>query len=325
MLVAPDAFKGTLRASEVAAAIGRGLERAGLVAPDLMPVADGGEGTLEVLLLALGGETAAAPVHGPLGDPRTAGFGLLEHGGAAIVEVAAASGLTLVPESLRDAEAASTHGTGELIAAAIDAGAEVVLVAAGGSATTDGGAGALEAIAERGGLRGARLVVLCDVRTPFDRAPAVFGPQKGADPDAVQRLEERLVRLADAWERDPRGVPLSGAAGGLAGGLWAQLGAELVPGARFILDAVGARPRMLAARALIVGEGRLDETSLQGKIVGELATDARQSGVPCHAVVGEDALDLFGRRIIDLQTVVEAGTLAALEDAAAELAASGVL
>jgi glycerate kinase len=325
VLVAPDAFKGTLRATEVAAAIGRGLERAGLVPPDLMPVADGGEGTLEVLLTALGGETGGARVRGPLGREVAAGFGLLEHGALGVVEMAQASGLGLVPEAERDAEAASTYGTGELIAAAIAAGAEAVLVAVGGSATTDGGAGAIEALDEAGGLRGAKLVVLCDVRTPFEQAPARFGPQKGADPAAVRRLERRLDRLAASWERDPRGVPMTGAAGGLAGGLWSRFGAELVPGARFVLDALDAGPRMRAARAVIVGEGRLDATTLEGKIAGELATDARQSGVPCHAIVGHDDLDAFGKRIVDLQTVREAGTLAALEDAAADLAASGVL
>src|SRR5690606_35037387 len=143
-----------MRETEVAAAIGRGLESAGLVPPDLCPVADGGEGTQEVLLTALGGETAAAAAHDPLGRPLTAGFALLEGGGTAIVETAAASGLDLVPEAERDAWAASTRGTGELICATVDAGAAVVLVAVGGSATTDGGAGAIEAIEEHGGLGG---------------------------------------------------------------------------------------------------------------------------------------------------------------------------
>jgi glycerate kinase len=325
VLVAPDAFKGTLRASEVAAAIGRGLERGGLVPPDLMPVADGGEGTMEALLPALGGETRGAQVSGPLGDPVQAGFALLGAGAGALVEVAQASGLDLVPEGRRDAEAASTYGTGELILAAVAEGAEVVFVAAGGSATTDGGAGALEAIAEGGGLRGARLVVLCDVRTAFEDAPARFGPQKGADAAAIGRLERRLERLAGTWERDPRGVPRTGAAGGLSGGLWAALGAELVPGARFVLDTLDAGPRMRAARAVIVGEGRLDSTTLEGKAAGELATDARQAGVPCHAIAGSAPLGLFERRIIDLQTVREAGTLAELERAGEDLARSGVL
>ena len=203
VLVAPDSFKGTYRASEVAAAIGRGLERAGLMPPDLCPVADGGEGTTDALLPALGGETTAAPAHDPLGRPMEAGFALLEDGGTALVECASASGLGLVAEDERDAWGASTYGTGELIAAAVDAGAQVVMVAVGGSATTDGGAGALEAIEAGGGLRGARIVVVCDVRVPFERAPEVFGPQKGADPDMVVRLRERLDRLAEALPARP--------------------------------------------------------------------------------------------------------------------------
>jgi glycerate kinase len=243
VLVAPDSFKGTMRASEVAGAIGRGLERAGLMPPDLCPVADGGEGTLDALLPGLGGEVVAADVHDPLGRPLRAAFGLVEGGGTAIVEMAAASGLNLVAEYERDAWAASTYGTGELIAAAVDAGAQVVLVAVGGSATTDGGAGALEAIAEAGGLRGARLVVLCDVRVPFERAPGVFGPQKGADPEMVIRLEERLDALAATWPRDPRGVPMTGGAGGLSGGLWAALDAAIEPGAPWVLDALWSPAR----------------------------------------------------------------------------------
>src|SRR3954447_15228181 len=155
VLVAPDAFKGTFRASEVAGAIGRGLERAGLIPPDLCPVADGGEGTLDALLPGLGGDVVGAVAHDPLGRELRTGFGLVGGGGTAIVETAFASGLALLAEDERDAWAASTYGTGELIASAIDAGAAVVIVAVGGSATTDGGAGAIEAIAERGGLRGA--------------------------------------------------------------------------------------------------------------------------------------------------------------------------
>jgi glycerate kinase len=321
VLVAPDSFKGTFRASEVAGAIGRGLERAGLMPPDLCPVADGGEGTLDALLPGLGGEVVAADVHDPLGRPLRVGFGLVEGGGTAIVETAAASGLGLVAEAERDAWAASTRGTGELIAAAVEAGAQVVLVAVGGSATTDGGAGALEAIAEAGGLRGARLVVLCDVRVPFEGAPSVFGPQKGADPDMVARLEERLAALASTWPRDPRGVPMTGCAGGLSGGLWAAHGAVLEPGAPWVLEALGFDARMRAARAVVTGEGKLDSQTLQGKLVGEIGTRARQAGVPLHAVVGRDDLDLFGKRIIDLQRVYEAGDIAAMEAAGEQLGA----
>ena len=320
LLVAPDSFKGTFRASEVAAAIGRGIERAGLEPPDLCPVADGGEGTAEVLLVALGGETAGAAAHDPLGREITAGFALVEEGGTAVVEVAAASGLGLVEPSERDAETASTYGTGELVAAAIDAGAQVVVLAAGGSVTTDGGVGAIEAIGEHGGLRGAALVVLCDVRVPFERAAEVFGPQKGADPDAVARLTARLGTLASSWPRDPRGRPMTGAAGGLSGGLWAALGAKLEPGAPFVLDALGFDARMRAAGAVIVGEGRMDATTLEGKIAGEIAVNARQAGVPCHAVVGQNALAPFDQRILDIQRIIEATDARELEDAGAFLA-----
>jgi glycerate 2-kinase len=315
VLVAPDSFKGTFSASRVAAAIGRGLERAGLMPPDLCPVADGGEGTLDALLPQLGGELVAVEVQDPLGREIRAGFGLVEDGGTAIVEMASASGLGLVAEDERDAWAASTYGTGQLIAAAAEAGAQVILVAVGGSATTDGGAGALEAIADHGGLRGAQIVVLTDVRTVFEDAPKVFGPQKGADPDMVERLRERLERLAATLPRDPRGVPMTGAAGGLSGGLWAAHGAVLEPGAPFVLDALDFDDRMRASRAVVTGEGKLDEQTLEGKLVGEIGTRARQAGVPLHAIVGTDALDPFGKRIIDLQRTLEATTLEELEAA----------
>ena len=303
VLVAPDSFKGTFRASEVAGAIGRGLERAGLMPPDLCPVADGGEGTLDALLPGLGGEVVAAAAHDPLGRELTGCLGLVEDGGTAIVETATASGLALVAEGERDAWTASTYGTGELIAAAAAAGAAVIIVAVGGSATTDGGAGALEAIEEAGGLGGARLVVLCDVRTPFEHAPKVFGPQKGADEEMVRRLEERLDALAAGWPRDPRGVPMTGCAGGLSGGLWAVHRATLEPGAPWVLDALDFDTRMRASRAVVTGEGELDEQTLQGKLVGEIGTRARQAGVPLHAIVGSDRLDAFGKRMIDLMRV----------------------
>jgi glycerate kinase len=319
VLVAPDGFKGTFRATEVAGAIGRGLESAGLMPPDLCPVADGGHGTMEVLLTALGGETAAAPVHDPLGRDVEAGFALVEGGGTAIVEMARASGLALLDPGELDAEAASTQGTGELILAAVEAGAQVVLVACGGSATTDGGRGAIEAIEDGGGLRGVRIVCLCDVRVPFERAAEVFGPQKGADPAAVRRLTRRLNAYAAELPRDPRGAPMTGSAGGLSGGLWAQYGATLEPGAAFVLRALDFDERMRGSRAVIVGEGRIDEQTLQGKIPGEIATRARQTGVPCFAIVGSNGLDAFGARMLDLQRVLEATDLEAIAAAAASL------
>ena len=179
--------------------------------------------------------------------------------------------------------------------------------------------GAVRAIEGAGGLRGAEIVVLCDVRTPFEQAARVFAPQKGADPDAVARLTKRLNATARRFPRDPRGVPMTGAAGGLAGGLWAALGAELVAGAGFILDRIDFDRRMRAARAVVTGEGKLDEQSLAGKVVSEVATRARQSGVPCHAVAGRVELDRFGARILDLQVMLEAGTLPALERAGQRL------
>lgn len=317
VLVAPDSFKGTYTATEVAAAIGRGLQDGGRPV-DLCPVADGGEGTLGALMAALGGELHTVPVHDPLGRRVEAGFAL--SGNRAIVETAAASGLHLVDPAERDAIAAGTEGTGELIAAAIDRGADTVYVGVGGSATTDGGAGAIRAIERAGGLNGARLVVLCDVRTPFEDAARVFAPQKGADPDAVRRLTARLHAVARRLPRDPRGQPMTGAAGGLSGGLWAALGAELVPGAAFVLDAVGFDARMRASRAVVTGEGRLDEQSLVGKAVSEVATRARQSGVPCHAIVGSRELDRMGARILDLDRVLEASTLEEIQAAGRMLA-----
>ncbi len=323
VLVAPDSFKGTIPATEVAAAIAKGMTAAG-ASCDLCPVADGGEGTLSALAGPLRAEPRTATVSDPAGRPVEAQFALTERQRGrpptAILEMAAASGLSLVPESQRDSIAASSFGTGELIAAAVAAGAEILYLGVGGSATTDGGAGALEAVRAAGGLGRSRLTVLCDVRTPFEDAAAVFAPQKGANPDQVRKLQDRLGHLAEHLARDPRGVPMSGAAGGLAGGLWAELGAELVPGASFVLDAVGFDVRMRAARAVVCGEGRLDRQSLSGKAVSEVATRARQAGVPCFAVAGSCELDRFSQRILDLQGVLEAGTPAELERAGTTLA-----
>jgi glycerate kinase len=326
-LVAPDSFKGTFSARDVAHAVAEGLRSAGREAEEL-PVADGGEGTMEVLMAALGGELRTVTVSDPLGRPVEAGFALLPDG-SAVVEMAQASGLSLVAESDRDAWAASTRGTGELIAAAVEAGASRLVVTVGGSATTDGGAGAIEALGEAGlvpgegsaagGAERIEMDVVCDVRVPFERAPSVFGPQKGADAAMVERLERRLDELATSLPRDPRGVPMTGAAGGLSGGLWAALGAELVPGAPYVLDAIGFDALMRASAFVVTGEGSLDEQTLEGKIVGEVATRCRQGGVTCHAIVGRNQLDPFGERIIDLASVTEATTLDELRRAGAAL------
>jgi glycerate 2-kinase len=305
VLVAPDSFKGTFSAAEVAAAIAGGLRSADREAVEL-PVGDGGEGTMSVLMDALGGDLHTATVSDPLGRPVEAQFAILPDG-SAVVETAQASGLGLVAEDERDAWAASTRGTGELIALAVEAGAEHVLVTVGGSATSDGGAGALEAL-EEAGVR-PDLEVLCDVRTVYERAPSVFGPQKGADPELVKRLESRLDELAEKLPSDPRGVPMTGAAGGLSGGLWGGLGARLVPGAAYVLDAIGFDAAMKGSAFVVTGEGRLDSQTLEGKIVGEVATRCRQGGVACHAIVGCDELDPFEERIIDLASVSEATDL----------------
>jgi glycerate 2-kinase len=315
-LVSPDSFKGTLSATEVAGAIAAGLRGAGRAAEEL-PVADGGEGTMDVLLDALGGERRTVEASDPLGRPVQASFALIDDGRAAIVETAQASGLGLVEEDERDAWSASTRGTGELIVAAVEAGAERVIVTVGGSATTDGGAGALEALSDAG-VR-VELDVLCDVRTPFEQAPRVFAPQKGADARVVKRLEGRLDTLASSFRRDPRGQPMTGAAGGLSGGLWAKHDARLHHGASFVLDAIGFDERMRAAAFVVTGEGRIDEQTLEGKIVGEVATRCRQNGVTCHAVVGSIGLEPFEQRILDLASVTEATTLDELRDAGRRL------
>ena len=318
-LVAPDSFKGSFEASEVAAAIARGLRAAGREAICLR-VADGGEGTMSVLVSALGGELRSAEASDPLGRRIEAEFALLADGATAVVETARASGLGLVDERDRDALAASTRGTGELIVAAVEAGADRVIVTVGGSATTDGGEWALAAI-EEAGVR-PRLEVLCDVRAPWEAAARTFGPQKGADPRAVSELERRLERLARSAPRDPRGVPMTGAAGGLSGGLWARMDAKLLPGAAFVLEALDFDSHMRDSGFVVTGEGSIDRQTLQGKAAGEVATRCRQSGVMCHAVVGANRLSRFEARILDLETVTLAGTLDELEAAGRALAES---
>jgi glycerate kinase len=317
VLVAPDSFKGTLSAAEVAAAIARGLRAGGREAVEL-PIADGGEGTLDALVAALGGEVRHESVSDPLGRPVHARYALVDGGRTGIVEMAEASGLRLVPEGERNAWRASTRGTGELIAAAARDGAREVVVAVGGSATTDGGAGALEALDEAGVE--VPITVVCDVRTAWEDAPRVFGPQKGAGARTVKRLERRLDALAASAPRDPRGVPMTGAAGGLSGGLWAFRGAKLVAGAAYVLDAVGFDDRMREARFVVTGEGRLDAQTLEGKACAEVATRARQGGVGCHAVVGRNELDDFRARVLDFGLVIEASDEAELEAAGRQLA-----
>jgi glycerate 2-kinase len=316
VLVAPDDFKGTFSAPEVAAAVASGLRAAGAEADEL-PIADGGNGTMAALVASLGGELRTERVTDPLGRPIDAQWALLP-GGTAVVEMAEASGLVRVTDAARDAWRASTAGTGELIAAAARAGAERVLVAVGGSATTDGGAGAVEALRAAGAE--VPITVLCDVRVAFEDAGKVFGPQKGADPAMVERLTERLNEQGAGAPRDPRGRPMTGAAGGLSGGLWAHCGAELVDGARHVLDAVDFDARLAAADLVVSGEGRLDAQTLTGKAIAEVARRCRDAGKPLHVVVGSSELDEEEVGELGLAGVREATTLDELEAAGRALA-----
>jgi glycerate 2-kinase len=284
VLAAADKFRGTATAAEVVASVGRAATRAGWDA-DLAPVADGGEGTLE----ALGGSPRYATVSGPLGDPVVAEWRLA--GDTAVIEMARASGLLLVGGAERnDPIAATTYGTGELISAALDAGVGKVLVAVGGSATTDGGLGALRAVEPQRRLRGVELVVACDVAITFIEAAREFAPQKGASRAQVELLERRLERLAQLYEDDygvdVRALAGGGAAGGLAGGL-AALGAVLVPGFEVIADACDLAARAEDSDLVVTGEGFLDEQSFNGKAVGGMVDVATDAGVPVLVVAGE--------------------------------------
>ena len=305
---------------EVADAVALGLERRGIAA-DRCPVADGGEGTMSVMLAALGGRRVRVRSRDPLGRPIDAEFALLDSGACALVETATVSGLGLLAEHERDPWSADTWGTGRLIRAAVEAGAREVLVAVGGSATVDGGRGALEAITEGGGLQRARITVLCDVETPWERCAEIYAPQKGADPAMVSRLADRLQTFASELPRDPRSVAMTGAAGGLAGGLWAALDARLAGGAEHVLDAIGFDRRLRGVDAAVVGEGQIDGQSIMGKIVGAIARRARDAGVPVHAIVGRNALDPATARAIGVRSIIEATTLPELEAAGERLAA----
>ena len=290
VVAAPARFGGTAGAVDVAAAIGRAAESAGC-AYDLAPVADGGEGTLEVL----GGAVRTTTVRGPLGDPVVAEW-RMQGDGTAVVEMARASGLILAggPEG-NDPLRASTAGTGELIATALDAGARRVIVGAGGSASTDGGLAALTTLNPRRRLHaGVDVIVACDVDTLFVDAAEVFAPQKGATPAQVALLRRRLERLAQIYVRD-YGVdvserPGSGAGGGLAGGL-AAAGAELVAGFDVVAEALSLPERIAGAGLLVTGEGTVDSESFEGKAVGGVVALATEAGVPVLIVAGEVVAD----------------------------------
>jgi glycerate kinase len=291
VVAAPDKLRGTATAVDVAAAVDRVAAAAGWDC-DQVPLADGGEGTLDVL----GGPNRTTRVTGPLGDPVDAAWRLDRR--TAVVEMAQASGLARAGGVERnDPVAASTAGTGELLSTAIDHGARRVLVGLGGSATTDGGLGALRSLYPLHRLQGVELVALCDVRTRFVDAAEVFAPQKGASPAQVELLRRRLDRLADVYLSDygvdVRDLEGAGAAGGLAGGL-AVAGASLASGFDVLADELCLHELVEGADLVVTAEGFLDEQSFEGKVVGGVAAVAAQAGVRCVAVVGEVVDGLAG-------------------------------
>lgn len=311
-LASPASLKGVLTAVEAAALLAAGLRRVeGLEAGEL-PVADGGEGTAEVLQGALGGEWRTAVVSDPLGRPVSARWLLLPDR-TAVVESAEAIGLgRLGPEEL-DPLQATSRGLGELILAALAVRPTSLLVCLGGSATVDGGVGMRKIVGRR--LRGTRIVVACDVRNPLlgERGAArAFGPQKGASPEAVEELEGRLASMRKLAAVAT--LPGAGAAGGLGAAL-AALGAELVPGARLVLDRVGFLERARDAALVVTGEGTVDRTTAEGKAPGEVLRACRALGVRCAVFGGriEEPLDgaelyaLSGRRDRAAEDLAELG------------------
>lgn len=283
VVAAVDKFRGTASAAEVAAAIGHACWEHGHDCTEL-PLADGGEGLLDVL----GGPNRTTTVTGPLGSRVEAPW-RLRHG-TAIIEMARASGLVLAGGAdANDPMSATTAGTGELIDAALTAGAKRIIVGLGGSATTDGGLGALRALRSPNRLRGVELLVACDVTTRFTDAARVFGPQKGASPAQVKMLTGRLERLAQQYRAEfdveVDDIPGSGAAGGIAGML-AALGGELVPGFDLVADELDAHDTIHAADLVITGEGHLDAQSFTGKVVGGVQTLCDEADVPVAAIVG---------------------------------------
>jgi glycerate kinase len=289
-IVCPDKFRGSLRADEAAHAMAEGLRRAGFDDVVEMPLADGGEGTLDALLAARGGSRRTTRVTGPLGEPVDAEWGVLP-GGTAIVEMARASGLALVARR-NDPLRASTRGTGELIAAVRAQGFKRIVVAVGGSATTDGGLAAVEALGWS--LKGLDVTIACDVQTPFLDAARVYGPQKGASAAQIALLTRRLEKLAEQYRArtgvDVTALTGAGAAGGLAGGL-AAIGATLIPGFEAVAEAVGLEAAFEGADLACTGEGRLDASSLAGKVVGGVLAWADDLGVERVAIIVGQATD----------------------------------
>lgn len=356
ILCAPDSFKGTLTALEAAEAMSRGVRD---VLPGaqvrLLPLADGGEGSLDVLHQAAGGVLHRAVVEGPLGDPVEAHWLELPDN-VAVIEMAQASGLLLVVPDERKPELASTYGVGQLIRKAMENGANVVIVCLGGSATSDGGAGMAEALGfhlldrngeplSRGGaalkdlaqiddsgvdprLRSVQFIAATDVTNLLcgpTGAAAIFGPQKGADSQAVARLEAGLQQLAEVLRRDREiellHLPGGGAAGGLGAGLAGFLGANIQSGADTLMDAVGLDEALKRTALCITGEGRVDSQSAGGKLIGRLALRCKRHGVPIIAIGGSVAVDakVLGSDLFQvlLSATKESGPLPATSDEAA--------
>lgn len=353
VLVAPDKFRGTLTARQAAEAIATGWRR---TRPqdllDLAPMADGGEGTAAALVEALGGRLVRTSVHGPMNDPVEASFGIAETAGGrlAIVEMAAASGLALLAPSRRDPRVTTTKGTGDLIAASLDRSPDQLVVALGGSATNDGGAGMAQALGVRlldgsgreigpGGLALLQLdridmtamdpriervgcVAATDVNNPLTGplgSSAVYGPQKGASAEDVGTLDRALGHLAAVVHRDLgvdlRDEPGAGAAGGLGFGLMAFLGARVRPGVEVVADALDLTSRLRQVDLVITGEGRLDAGSLHGKVPAGILRLARELSVPAVVVCGqaEPELGLAGVTVISMAD--RFGVRTALSDA----------
>jgi glycerate kinase len=351
LLLAPDKFRGTLTARQAAEAFETGWRRA---RPgdthDLAPLADGGEGTLEALVDALGGTIVGAQVTGPLGERVDAAFGVAEgpNGRVAVVEMARASGLALISESRRDPSRATTFGTGELIRLALDHEPAHLVVCIGGSATNDGGAGMAQALGaqlsdgsggplEPGGralvnltridvssmdprLRKVKTTVASDVDSPLcgpSGASAVFGPQKGASPEDVQDLDRALAHLAAVVHRDLgvnlKDEPGAGAAGGLGFGLLAFCGAHLRPGIDVVMEAVGLADRVARSDLVVTGEGKLDQQSLRGKVPAGVLRLAGEADVPALIVCGVAEVELRGAQVWALAD--RFGLQAALQDA----------
>lgn len=321
VVIAPDKFKGSLSAPQVVEAVARGVRAASPSTEILgIPMADGGEGLVDALATAAGGTMRHVRVMGPLGEPVDARF-LLAEDGTAVAEMASAAGLVLVPKDRRDPGKATTRGVGELLRAIAETGANRIILGIGGSATNDGGSGMAQALGYRlldergqdiapGGfgletldriepgdgpnvLKGVEVSVACDVTNPLcgpTGASAVYGPQKGATPEMVARLDCGLRRLADVISRDLHveiaEVPGAGAAGGLGGGLMAFVGGRLKPGIDLVIDAVKLGDKLRGADLCITGEGSLDAQSAYGKTAIGVARLAKSMGVPTFALVG---------------------------------------